>query len=192
MSSVSHGRILICYFERGSAYNGNIHEYIKMRKMVVQGLSPQLARHELEDVADEVLARQVALDTLLRHFHEYDLKPYLPDLKDIFIIPDTFDVADGSSVHRATHWVNILTDHEQVTEDDCCRWQLFVRSWAAPEDIVSNHWAEDILFLTMDPSLEAEVRSDIHRIPMDMRGAITTYYLMVNRVMVRNQEAQDR
>lgn len=58
-------------------------------------------------------------------------------------------------------------------------------------EIESDNWLDDVLNLSMDKTLRAEVESDMISIPKNQRGAISTLRCIIKRMVVRNQEARD-
>ena len=58
-------------------------------------------------------------------------------------------------------------------------------------EIESDNWLDNVLNLSMDKTLCAEVESDIISIPKHQRGAITTLCCIIKHMVVRNHEARD-
>ena len=167
----------------------------KTRKTVVQKLSPQLActnitrmlsvsAHKNYDIADDAQLWQFALKTIDNYAQTYDMT-------SIFMMPNRFDLHDSSSIHASTQYTNLLTDYSEIDRADILDWQEYLFRYGSDVDVESDNWMEETLRLSMEQTLKTEVLSDMEELPRTQRGAISMYYLMTKRMVVRNQEAKD-
>ena len=140
--------------------------------------------HKDYDIADDAQAWQQALKNVLSYATKFDMG-------SIFQLPNIFDLVDASRIKKATVWTNILTDYSLVDERAIYRWQEFVLTFGSSSDVESDNWMEDTLRLSMDPTLKAEVLSDLEELEELQRGAISIFYLITKRMVIRNQEAKD-
>ena len=112
-------------------------------------------------------------------------------MASIFLMPDIFSLSDSSLLATALEWTNILEKFGEVEADDVYRWQEFVLTYGAACDVESDNWLEDTLRLSMDSSLKSEVLSDMEELSELQCGAISIFYLVTKRMVIRNQEAAD-
>lgn len=170
-------------------------ERLKTRKLVVRALSPKLSVSDITTLTNmsEVDNYDISKDA---HMQEHALLAVGKfaqtfDMMGIFMIPNHFTLHDPSSTGLATRMTNILDDWKDVNEADVLAWQEFILRYGSSEDLESNNWMEDTLYLSMEQSLKSEVLSDVQDVPKLQRGAVTLFYLVVKRVFLRNQEARD-
>ena len=152
-------------------------------KLTVNNITSVLNGDSSKDIAEESRQYQIALCELREKLRQADLEA-------IFHIPETFDVDDPSTAKGP--FINLLTDYSKVSLEIVLRWQRFVNRNASDVELESNNWAEEILQLSMDSELTALVFDDIEGIENSRaRGAITTFKLMTNRVVLNIQEKVD-
>mmetsp|Transcript_27606 Transcript_27606/g.47002 ORF Transcript_27606/g.47002 Transcript_27606/m.47002 type:complete len:625 (-) Transcript_27606:849-2723(-) len=171
------------------------YERQKTRDKVVVALSPRLACSKIQqvltssamkdyDIADDAHRWQHALAVLATHAEQYDLA-YL------FEMPNFFLLDDGRSVLQATSSINILTDWESVSLEECKAWQAFILKYGSNVDLETDRWIVGLLQKTMEAELKAEVGSDLEDIAKSERGSIVLFRLIATRLFERNQEARD-
>ena len=167
----------------------------KTRKIVCRQIYPNFANSDLAklvssasisnfDIAKDAMLWQQSIQAFWNHLQAYDMSA-------IMKIPDSFDLLSGSSILAARHFHNIVIDHKTIDEDTCRKWQEWLYAYGLFEDVESNNWMMSILELSMSKTLRAAVLSDIESLPEIQRGAITTWYFLVKRVVLRNQEGKD-
>lgn len=188
---ISKTEVQISKIGRGSTPQ----ERLKTRKLVVRALSPKLSVCDITTLTNmsEVDNYDISKDA---HMQEHALLAVGKfaqtfDMMGIFMIPNHFTLHDPSSTGLATRMTNILDDWKDVNEVDVFAWQEFILRFGSSEDLESNNWMEDTLYLSMEQSLKSEVLSDVQDVPKLQRGAVTLFYLVVKRVFLRNQEARD-
>jgi hypothetical protein len=71
------------------------------------------------------------------------------------------------------------------------QWQEFILKYSTAIEIESNNWLDDVLHLSMEKTLCAEVESDISCIPLCQKDSITTLRCIIKRMVIENQEAKD-
>ena len=166
------------------------YERQKTRDKIVIKLSPQLAASnimglltskELDDydIAADSHRWQFALKTLVAHAQSYDLEY-------IFMIPDSFDIADPSSVQHVTSWTNILLNWKDVSLERCMQWQEFLTLCGGRVDVETDRWMSGVLTKTMEPALQSEISSSMEELDEARRGSITMFRLIAQRIMDRN------
>ena len=112
------------------------------------------------------------------------------DMTTPFFIPDKFDEHDPASAQNGP-FVNLLKDFSQISDEKAQAWQRFFNKFAAPVEIESSSWANDIMENSMTPRLKALVNDDLKLIDEIARGAITTFKIMSNHMVLKNQETID-
>jgi hypothetical protein len=70
-------------------------------------------------------------------------------------------------------------------------WQEFILCFGTVIEIESDSWLDDVLHLSMEKTLRAEVDSDINSIPKHQCGLITTLCCIIKQMVIKNQEAKD-
>ena len=94
-------------------------------------------------------------------------------------------------MRNARSYTNVLKNWRSVSVDDCKRWQRWLLRWSGNADRESDAWVQDILRRTMEDELRVDISSDMLDLEQEERGAVTMFRLIVERMVVRNQEAHD-
>jgi hypothetical protein len=188
---ISKTEVQISKIERGRTPQ----ERLKTRKLVVRALSPKLCVSDITKLTNmaEVDNYDISKDA---HMQEHALLAVLKfaetfDMVAIFMIPNHFTLHDSTSPGLATSMSNLLVDWKTAAESDVLAWQEFILRFGSSEELESNNWMEETLYLSMESTLKAEVLSDVQDVPHHQRGAVTLFYKTVKRVCLRNQEARD-
>ena len=171
------------------------YERLKTRQHVVRALEPQIAMSGMTkldsmselatyDIADDVLLLEQTLLAIQKFARTFDME-------SIFIIPNVFDICDPLSPHQATCMSNLLTDWVTADLNTVLCWQEFLLAYGSAEDIESNNWMEETLYLSMEADLKAEVISDMQDVHVLQRGAVTLFYMTLRRVAIRHDHMSD-
>jgi hypothetical protein len=78
-----------------------------------------------------------------------------------------------------------------MDDQDYFLWQEFILCFGTAIEIQSDNWLDDVLHLSMEKTLCAEVELDINSIPKHQHGLITTLNCIIKQMVVKNQEAKD-
>ena len=168
---------------------------LRTKAKVCIGLNPKLAYSGVlqiittadlkeYDIAKASHQWQYAIQNVADHFQKFDMQA-------IFRIPGRFTVGAADSVLTATTFTNVLTDWRSVDVTTCKRWQRWLLKWSSNADRESDAWAQEILRRTMDDELRADISSDMIDLDAEEQGAVTMFRLIIERMVVRNQEAHD-
>ena len=91
-----------------------------------------------------------------------------------------------------THsFINILDNWRNLTPDTVYLWQGWLNVYASAADTISMEWCEEILDLSLDKDLRGKVDDSLREVDTDNKGAVTTYFLVTQCLVVQNQEATD-
>ncbi len=106
-------------------------------------------------------------------------------------IPQGVDLSKPHHVAKATQFKNAINGWQDLNNKDYFQWQGFLLCHGTEVEIVSDNWLDDVLQISMEPTLRSEVNSDLHGIPLHPRGSMTTLCCIIKRMVVKNQEARD-
>ena len=150
-------------------------------KLSCLNLSSLLSSNAIEkhDIADDCANWQKGVKSFKDHAHKYDLE-------SVFLVPLQFD--RGNPVGP---FVNLLDNFQNISDTQVYEWQLYLNERASSVDIESLEWAQEVLVKTMDDALETAVDDALESVAFMHRGAITTFKLMVNKMVLMNQESID-
>jgi hypothetical protein len=136
------------------------------------------------DVAEDAISWQTILHSIRTFVLQYDMA-------SIIMIPQDVDHSKPQQVAKANNFKDAIVDWRDLQDADYFAWQEFVLRNSTEVEIESDNWLDEVLTLSMDKTLRAEVDSDIISIPKHQGGAITTLCCIIKRMVVRNQEARD-
>ena len=167
----------------------------KTRDKVVKALETKISAGNLSrlltsvdadeyDVAEDAISWQATLQSIRRFILQYDMM-------SLIMIPQDTDLSSPSQVAKASRFKDAIVDWQELQDADYFSWQEFVLRNSTEVEIESDNWLDDVLHLSMDKTLRAEVESDMISIPKHQRGAISTLRCIIRRMVVRNQEARD-
>jgi hypothetical protein len=188
---LSDTRIIIKKEERGS----DVITRKKTRDKVVKPLEPKISAGNLSrlltsndiaeyDVAADALSWQSSLKNIRKFCTQYDMLSLL-------LIPQNVDLSSPQLVVKASHFKDAIDDWKTLVDKDYFAWQEFLLCHGSKEDTTSDNWLDDVLLLSMETTLHAEVESDVFSIPKERRGSITTLRCIIKRMVIKNQEARD-
>ena len=170
-------------------------ERLKTRKLVVRTLSPKLAMSDITKLTNtaEVDNYDISKDAHMQEHALLAISKYAQtfDMAAIFMIPNHFTLHDSLSPQQASSMTNLLDHWKEVDEVDVFAWQEFILRYGSAEDLESNNWMEETLYLSMEQSLKADVLSEMQDVAHHQRGAVSLFFVAVKRVCMRNQEARD-
>ncbi len=167
----------------------------KTRDKVVKSLSPKISAENLSrlltsndiadyDVAADALSWQSSLKNIRTFCTQYDMVSLL-------LIPQDVDLSKPHLVVKARHFKDAIEDWHSLDDIHYFEWQEFLLRYGSNEETTSNNWHEEVLLLSMEPTLRAEVESDMVSMPKQQRSAVTTLRCIIKRMVVKNQEAKD-
>jgi hypothetical protein len=162
---------------------------------VVKPLEPKISAGNLSrlltsndiadyDVAADALSWQSSLKNIRKFCTQYDMLSLL-------LIPQNVDLSSPQLVVKASHFKDAIDDWKTLVDEDYFAWQEFLLHHGSKEDTTSDNWLDDVLLLSMETTLHAEVESDVFSIPKERRGSITTLRCIIKRMVIKNQEARD-
>jgi hypothetical protein len=106
-------------------------------------------------------------------------------------IPQGVDFSQPQQVAKALSFKNAINDWQELNDKMYFQWQEFILKYSTAIEIESNNWLDDVLHLSMEKTLRAEVKSDISCIPLCQKGSINTLHCIIKRMVIKNQEAKD-
>ncbi len=162
---------------------------------VVKLLSPMVSAENLSrlltsndianfDVAADALSWQSSLKNIRTFSTQYDMVSLL-------LIPQDIDLSKPHLVTTAHHFKDSIEEWHSLDNNHYFKWQEFLLRYGSNEETTSNNWLKEVLLLLMEPTLRAEVESDMVSMPKQQRGAITTLRCIIKRMVVKNQEVKD-
>ena len=173
-------------------------DLLKHRKTVCVAIKPGfvsnsviciMSQNEIDthDIAMECQQWQLALTSFAKWVARFDmLAP--------FQMPSTFDSSffdHPDKVLKTTSFINILDNWRNLTPDTVYLWQGWLNVYASAADTISMEWCEEILDLSLDGDLKGKVEDTLREVDTNNKGAVTTYFLVTQCLVVQNQEATD-
>jgi hypothetical protein len=164
-----------------------------MRDKVVKSLEPKISAGNISriltsvdsaeyDVAADAISWQTILKSI-RHFcMQYDMISLLK-------IPQGIDISKPHHVAKATQFKDTINDWQDLNNKDYFQWQGFLLCHGTDFEIESDNWLDDVLQISMEPTLHSEVDSDLHGILLHECGSMTTLCCIIKCMVVKNQEA---
>jgi hypothetical protein len=104
-------------------------------------------------------------------------------------IPQGIDLSKPHHVAKATQFKDAINNGRIVNDKDYFQWQGFLLCHGTDVEIESDNWLDDMLQISMEPTLHSEVNSNLHGIPLHQRSSMTTLRCIIKRMVVKNQEA---
>jgi hypothetical protein len=109
----------------------------------------------------------------------------------LLLIPQDVDLSKPHLVAKVRHFKDAIEDWHSLDNNHYFEWQEFLLRYGSNEETTSNNWLKEVLLLSMEPTLRAEVESDMVSMPKQQCSAITTLCCIIKRMVVKNQEAKD-
>jgi hypothetical protein len=136
----------------------------KTRDKVVKLLSLKISAGNLSrlltsnDIADydgaaDALSWQSSLKNICTFCTQYDMVSLL-------LIPQNVDLSKPHLVAKARHFKDAIEDWHLLDDNHYFEWQEFLLHYGSNEETTSNNWLEEVLLLSMEPTLHAEVEFD--------------------------------
>jgi hypothetical protein len=184
-------KVILCKQDRG---NDPIARK-KTKDTVVKALAMKISAGNLSRLLTSVAANEynvaedaISWQTILDSIHTFVLQY---DMTSIIMIPQDVDLLHPHLVVKANKFKNAIVNWQDLQDANYFEWQEFVLQNSTEVVIESDNWLDEVLTLSMDNILRAEVESDIINVPKHQRGAITTLCCIIKCMVVRNQEARD-
>ena len=157
----------------------------KTRDAAVKALPTKISAGNLSCLLTSVAADEydvtedaISWQTILHCIHSFVLQY---NMTSIIMIPQDVDLLHPHLVAKANKFKNAIIDWQDLQDADYFKWQEFVLRNSTEVEIESDNWLDEVLTLSMDNILRAEVESDIISIPKHQRGAITTLRCIIRR-----------
>ncbi len=106
----------------------------------------------------------------------------------LLLIPQGVDLSQPAVVAKARHFKNAVDDWQSLDDKDCFEWQEFILRYGSYEDTTSDNWLDDILLLSMETTLRAEVEADIVSIKKEQHGSISTLRCIIKRMVIKTRK----
>jgi hypothetical protein len=84
-----------------------------------------------------------------------------------------------------------MDDWQTLEDKEYFEWQEFLLHYGSHKETTSDNWLDNVLLMSMETTLQAEVESNIVSIPKQQCGSITTLRCIIKRMVMKNQEAKD-
>jgi len=166
---------------------------LKQKKTVTVALPNKLACNNVLSIitADDIAKHDLAADCQQWQVGINSLKKVLieNDMMTPFSIPATFDSDD--SMKLTGPFTNMIVDFHKITDETARRWQQYLYKFAASVEIESDAWAVIIMDKSMTNKLKTLVSDDLQDLDQLETGAITTFKIATNHMVLRNQETID-
>jgi hypothetical protein len=167
----------------------------KMQDKVVKSLEPKISTgnisHMLTSVDSakyNVAADAISWQTILKSIHCFCMQY---DMISLLKIPQGVDHSKPHHVAKATQFKDTINNLQDLDDKDFFQWQGFLLCHGTDVEIESDNWLDDVLQISMEPTLRSEVVSDLHGIPLHQRGSMTTIRCIIKHMVVRNQEVRN-
>ena len=184
-------KVILSKHERG---NDPIAK-IKTRERVVKAIEPRLSTNNISRIitSDDAASFDIAADALSWQAHLKNIRRFCLqyDMLSILTIPQGVDYSNPLTVIHHTTYKDAINNWQDLIDEDYFQWQEFVLRFGSETEIESDAWLDDTLHLSMEPTLKAEVESDISAIPLQQRGSLTTLRCIIKRLVIKNQESRD-
>jgi hypothetical protein len=169
----------------------------KTRDKVVKSLEPKNSAGNLSrlltstDIAEyDVTSEALSWQSTLKNIHKFCMQ-YDMIMMSLLLIPQDVDLSKPTVIVKARHFKNAIDDWQSLEDKDYFEWQEFLLHYGSHEETTSNNWLNNVLLLSIEMTLQAEVESDIISIPKEQRGSISTLRCIIRRMVMKNQEAKD-
>jgi hypothetical protein len=106
-------------------------------------------------------------------------------------IPQGVDLSKPYHVAKATQFKDAINNWQDLDDKDFFQWQGYLLCHGTDVEIESDKWLDDVLQISMEPTLHSEVNSDLHGIPLYQHGSMTTLHCIIKHMVVKNQEAHN-
>jgi hypothetical protein len=136
------------------------------------------------DVAADAISWQSTLKNIRKFCTQYDMMPLL-------MIPQSVDLSKPTLVAKARYFKDAIDDWQTLEDKEYFEWQEFLLRYGSHEETTSDNWLDDVLLMSMETTLRAEVESNIVSIPKQQCGSITTLCCIIKQMVMKNQEAKD-
>ncbi len=112
-------------------------------------------------------------------------------MTSLLLIPQGVDLSKPDQVAKAQIFKDSIDNWQDLEDEECYKWQEFILCFGTFEETTSVNWLGDVLHMSMETTLCAEIESDIFSIPIQQHGFITTLRCIIKRMVIKNQEAKD-
>ncbi len=113
------------------------------------------------------------------------------DMTSLLLIPQGVDLSKPDQVAKARIFKDAIENWQVLDDKEYYKWQEFILRFGTFEETTSDNWLDDVLHMSMETTLNAEIKSDIIGIPIQQHGSITTLHCIIKRMVIKNQEAKD-
>jgi hypothetical protein len=107
----------------------------------------------------------------------------------LFKIPQVSVMSHENIFKSCTVMLDAIDDYDKIDDSCYCKWQEFINCHGSKVELESRSWLEDTLHLSMEPTLQSEVESDLKCLPPNQQGAVTMLRFIIKRMVTSNQEA---
>jgi hypothetical protein len=167
----------------------------KTRDKVVKSLDPKISAGNISrmltsndaaeyHVAVDALSWQSTMKTIYKFCTQYDMTSLL-------LIPQGVDLSKPDQVTKAQIFKDAIDNWQVLNNKEYYKWHESIFCFGTFEETTSNNWLDDVLHMSMETTLHAEIESDIIGIPIQQRGSITTLRCIIKCMVIKNHEAKD-
>jgi hypothetical protein len=165
-----------------------------MRNKVVKSLQPKTSAGNIsrmltsvDSAKYNVAADAISWQTILKSIRCF-CKQY--NMISLLKIPQGVDLSKPHHVAKATQIKDAINNWQDLDDKDYFQWQGFLLHHGTEVEIESDNWLDDVLQISIEPTLCSEVDSDQHGIPLHQHGSMTTLHCINKHMVVKNQEAR--
>ncbi len=112
-------------------------------------------------------------------------------MTSLLLIPQGIDLSKPDQVAKAQIFKDAIDNWQDLEDKEYYIWQEFILCFGTFEETTSDNWLDNILHMSMETTLHAEIESDIFSIPIQQRGLILTLRCIIKRMVTKNQESKD-
>ncbi len=106
-------------------------------------------------------------------------------------IPQDVDLTQPYQVAKAVLFKDAIDGWQDLDNTDYFNWQEFILRSGTDAELDSDNWLDDMLLMSLEKMIRAEVESDLCSLPLSRWSSLTTLHCIIKRKVVKNQEARD-
>ena len=153
----------------------------KTRDKVIKSLEPKLSAGNISriltsvdackfDVANDALYWQSSLKLIMKFCIQYDMRSLLK-------IPQGVDLAEPYQVAKAVLFKDAINDWQDLDDTYYFDWHEFILRIGTNDKLKSDNWLDDMLLISLEKMLCAEVESDLCSLSLSLDRDISPTFI---------------